>query len=230
MRNWIFRFFLISTVVVTITSTPAKAGVKVMPFGDSLTAGGFNLSDGYHTASGYRETLDNLLSEAGLQVQFVGSYQDGAFANNHHEGHSGKRIDEISSGAVQWVSAVKPDIVLLLIGTNDCIQNYDLPNAMNRLSDLIANIRLGAPNSVIFIATTVPNGTPDTEARVLTYNSDLAKFVQTRMQTDTKIHFVDLYKLANLQATDLIDGVHPTPTGYAILGQVWFNVLNAYLK
>jgi lysophospholipase L1-like esterase len=230
MRNWIFRFFLISTLLVILTPAPAKAIVNVMPFGDSLTAGGYNLSDGYHTASGYRETLDSLLSEAGFKVQFVGSYQDGAFANNHHEGHSGKRIDEVSAGAEQWVSAAKPDIVLLLIGTNDCIQNDDLPNAMNRLSDLIANIRLGAPNSVIFISTTVPNATPDTEARVLSYNNNLANFVQTRMQTDSKIHFVDMYKLANLQITDLIDGVHPTPTGYSVMGQVWFNVLSAYLK
>ena len=229
MRTKYFQFLMAGFSLVTLLSVSAMATTNIMPFGDSLTAGGYNLSDGYHTDSGYRQTLYNLLNGAGISVHFVGQFQDGAFAENHHEGHSGKRIDEISAGAQAWVSAAQPDIVLLLIGTNDCIQNYDLGNAMNRMSDLIANIRLGAPHSVIFISTTVPNGTPDTQTRVLAYNSALTTFVQARMQTDAKIHFVDMYTLANLQMTDLIDGVHPTPTGYATMGKVWFNVLNTYL-
>jgi acyl-CoA thioesterase-1 len=205
----------------------AQTSLKIMPFGDSITAGGYNLNGAYYTGSGYRQTLWNLIQTTGLNASLVGQFQDGSpgFTENHHEGHAGFRIDQISAGAVAWVAAQNPDVILLLIGTNDCIQNYDLPNAMNRMQTLLTNIQTAAPRVQVFIATTIrdnyPN-MPEVQGRVLQYNQALTTFVQAKAATDAKIHFVDLYTLQN---SDLMDGVHPTSAAYAVLGQVWFNAL-----
>ncbi len=114
---------------------------KIMPFGDSIT-------DGYNgdTPGGYRVELFRLAHAAGKNITFVGSGSNGpntvggvAFPHNH-EGHSGWTIAPAGgrSGISTLVSTVmpqyKPDIVLLMIGTNDAIDNYDMPNAPKRLA------------------------------------------------------------------------------------------------
>ena len=118
------------------------------------------------------------MQAARKKVHFVGSYHDGlpGFNESNHEGHSGWRIDQISDGASAWVQTANPDIILLLIGTNDCIQNHDLSHAMDRMDGLLKNIQSSAPKAQIYISTTIPNANADVQARVLTYNHDLSQW------------------------------------------------------
>jgi hypothetical protein len=89
---------------------------------------------------------------AGKNITFVGSNSNGpatvddvAFPPNH-EGHSGYTIDPTPSrsGISPLVATVMPKftphIVTLMIGTNDCIDSYDLTNARVRLGALIDSI------------------------------------------------------------------------------------------
>jgi len=216
----------------------ARKPVQILPLGDSLTAGAYVLDGVFKTDSGYRYTLWKMLASAGYSVHFVGSLQDGPtnFPERRHEGHSGRRIDEIATGASKWVSDAQPDVVLLLIGTNDAIQDYDFPNVIHRLENLVSEIEAAAPRAQVFIATTIPNSVPEVQARVLDYNQQLTQWTELKMKLDPNIHFVDMYTQSGLQAgstgapSDLIDGVHPTPDGYAAMGRVWFQALEQILK
>jgi len=70
------------------------------------------------------------------KLDFVGSLSNGpnSLGDKDHEGHSGG-VDEIASSINGWLSA-QPDIIILMIGTNDMIVNFDVGNAPARLSAL----------------------------------------------------------------------------------------------
>ena len=61
----------------------------------------------------------------------MGTLQNGpaALADRNHEGHSGWRIDEIHASIDGWLTTYQPEVVLLLIGTNDVTQDYQVSTA-----------------------------------------------------------------------------------------------------
>ena len=113
-----------TTVVVSagIASAESNGGVRVMPLGDSIT-------EGTQVPGGYRIGLWQRLASSGYRVDFVGSQFNGpaSLGDHDHEGHPGWRIDQIDANIVGWLQPVTPRTVLLHIGTNDVLQNYDMP-------------------------------------------------------------------------------------------------------
>ena len=118
-------------VAVAMVATPvgpasaeSNGGVRVMPLGDSIT-------EGTQVPGGYRINLWQGFVNGGYTVDFVGSQSNGpaSLGDHDHEGHSGWRIDQIDANIVGWLRATTPHTVLLHIGTNDVLQNFDLPNA-----------------------------------------------------------------------------------------------------
>jgi lysophospholipase L1-like esterase len=240
------RHFAVLILLLALPFSNAHAfarSLRIMPYGDSLTAGAYIQDGVFKTDAGYRFALWKLLTEGGDRVFMEGSLQDGPadFSQRHHEGHSGWRIDQIAAQEHQWVLAAQPDVVLLLIGTNDCIQNYDMPNAVNRLSSLVEGIEADAPHAHVFVSTPIPHSIPDVNNRIIAYNSDLTSWVAFKSKVDPKIHFVDMYTEAHIRngivngvlgagPTDLIDGVHPTPDGYIAMANVWYQALVSALR
>src|SRR6187551_3033003 len=119
------------TLAGTLTPTGAaraesNGGVRVMPLGDSIT-------EGTQVPGGYRIGLWQRMAAAGYRVDFVGSQANGpaALGDHDHEGHPGWRIDQIDANITGWLAATGPRTVLLHIGTNDVLQNYNLGGAPN---------------------------------------------------------------------------------------------------
>ena len=108
------------------------------PLGDSITHGRTRFLrqpstyDG-NTPGGYRLPLYTRLTEAGYNVQFVGTSAEnpatGLGSQIRHDGHSGWKVSATSNGVYEnvgsWASAVRtqagraPDAILLLLGVND---------------------------------------------------------------------------------------------------------------
>ncbi|WP_155798182.1 SGNH/GDSL hydrolase family protein [Sorangium cellulosum] len=217
---------------------------KIMPFGDSIT-------DGYNgdTPGGYRVELFRLAHAAGKNITFVGSGSNGpntvggvAFPHNH-EGHSGWTIAPAGgrSGISTLVSTVmpqyKPDIVLLMIGTNDAIDNYDMPNAPKRLGALIDSIYAQLPNVLIVVAAPVPSRGDASKgddtalsARIKTYDDAIPAVVKARADAGRHIISVDMYTPFNPNKTTLLeDQWHPNLQGYVLLGEQWYAALQPLL-
>ena len=196
----------------------SNGGVRVMPLGDSIT-------DGYTTPGGYRIGLWQRFVSAGYKVDFVGSQYNGpaSLGDHDHEGHSGWRIDQIDANVIPWLQATNPHTVLLHIGTNDVNQNYDLPNAPNRLSALIDHITATVPTAEVFVAQIIPLGWASGDAAVQTFNSAIPGIVQNKVNAGKHVHLVDMHSA--LTAADLTDGVHPTAAGYDKMAAVWYNAL-----
>ena len=203
------------------SAPPAGGPVRIMPLGDSLT-------DGFTVNGGYRIDLWTMLASAHHSVDFVGSRHNGVsgLADKHHEGHLGWRIDELAGGATPWLQAYRPQIVLLMIGTNDMMQNYDLAGAPSRLSALIDQIRSVVPDAAIVVASIPRNGNGDVQTRILAYNAQIPGIVASK---GNKVSYVDAYTAIDpVHLAD--DGTHLTHNGYGRLAQVWYPAVHSIMN
>lgn len=193
-----------------------------MPLGDSIT-------DGYNVPGGYRIELEDLLVEDRRSVDFVGSRSNGpaSLADREHEGHSGWRIDEIAANVDGWLGAHQPEVVLLKIGTNDILQNYDLAGAPRRLSELIDRITTAVPSATILVSTLAPLGDAQQDERVRSFNAAIPAIVNGKVAGGKDVELVDMYPA--LTTGDLADGVHPSSAGYDKMATVWRSALSSVL-
>jgi lysophospholipase L1-like esterase len=198
----------------------SNGGVRVMPLGDSIT-------EGTQVPGGYRIGLWQRLTAGGYRVDLVGSQFNGpaALGDHDHEGHPGWRIDQIDANIGGWLAATTPRTVLLHIGTNDVLQNYNLSTAPGRLSTLIDHVTAGAPNAEVFVATIIPLSSASQEAAARTFNAAIPGIVQGKAAAGKHVHLVDMH--AALTAADLIDGIHPTATGYDKMAATWYAAARA---
>jgi lysophospholipase L1-like esterase len=225
-RRWLSAATLAAalTVIGVATGTPAHAesngGVRVMPLGDSIT-------DGIQVPGGYRIGLWQRMVAGGFRDDFVGTLFNGPsnLGDHDHEGHSGWRIDQIDANIVGWLQTTTPHTVLLHIGTNDVLQNRDLPNAPGRLSTLIDHITATAPTAEVFVATIIPLGSASQESAGRTFNAAIPGIVQRNANAGRHVHLVDMHSA--LTAADLSDGVHPTAAGYDKMAAAWFAALRS---
>ncbi len=205
------------------TDGPAKAPFKVMPLGDSITYGHGSSSGfpgtGPSQATGYRTRLVTELRAAGLNVDFVGSLQDGpAHTDRDHEGHRGWRIDQIAAHIDGWLTRYRPDAILLNIGVNDLALRFDVPNAPARLSALIDQIRKDLPTADIFVQKLVPGHIEPYVSLINAYNAKIPAIVAGK---DSKVHLVDQ---STIPGIGLYDQTHPNDFGYA---QMTYNLYQA---
>lgn len=214
------------------------APCKILPFGDSIT-------DGFGTGGAYRVELFRLAHQAGKNVTFVGTGSngpqmvDGVTFPPNHEGHSGFTIDptQSRSGISPLVSGVMPQftphIVTLMIGTNDCIDDYELASAPMRLGALIDSIYQALPDVLIVVAQPIPSREDALNTRIQTYNATIPAVVQARADAGRHIRLVDMYApfvaVSDYKTSLLKDTWHPNEDGHAILGERWYSALEDVL-
>jgi lysophospholipase L1-like esterase len=205
---------------VSPAAAESNGGVRVMPLGDSIT-------EGTQVPGGYRIGLWQRLSAGGYRVDFVGSQSNGpaTLGDHDHEGHPGWRIDQIDANITGWLTTTTPHTVLLHIGTNDVLQNYNLSTAPDRLSTLIDHITAAAPSAEVFVATIIPLSSASQETAARTFNAAVPGIVQSKVAAGKHVHLVDMH--AALTTADLTDGIHPTATGYDKMAATWYAALQA---
>ncbi len=207
---------------IFVAVAPSEAATRVMPLGDSIT-------HGWNVTGGYRIDLEDRLIAAGLDVDFVGSQSNGPseLADREHEGYPGKRIHEISDRIDSLLPRQRPEVVLLLIGTNDMIGHHLLASAPARLSSLISQIAAGAPGASILVSSLPTLDTTDGDRRVRAYNAAIPGVVADHAARGHRVSFVDMYPA--LGRNDLADRVHPNRVGYDKMAAVWESALRATL-
>ena len=224
-----------------------------MPLGDSITEGKSQ------APGGYRLPLYNKLTAAGDSVQFVGSQTTNPGSlpadQQNHEGHSGAVIAGYDGAAGMigdysvaagyrggltenigaWLgpNGAHPDVILLMIGTNDVF--YDpldhlaatAPDRLSNLISLISNKKTGLDPSAALIVAQV---TPDAySAASLTqaYNAGVASVVANHHDNlHENVSLVNMYSALD-PATDFLDGEHPNSDGYLKMADVWLTGMRA---
>ncbi|KAL4982143.1 SGNH hydrolase-type esterase domain-containing protein [Aspergillus falconensis] len=186
--------------------------LRVMPLGASITVG-YTSSDG----NGYRKYLREQLRYAGWEVDMVGSLANGTMKDNQNEGHFGDTIDHIAEAAVN-ATRLQPNVILINAGTNDCIQNIDITDADARLDALITHLFASIPDTTIVLSTLLPN---DFASRAVTrVSQEYRNLVARRRSRGDRIVLAEMgYFITDDQ---LVDGTHPTDTGYKSMAAVWW--------
>ena len=209
---------------IAVAAIPPVTPIKIMPLGDSITYG-------LYAPGGYRAPLYQQLANANFNVNFVGTQNNNPASwlpSIDHEGHSGYRIDQIASGFLSWVNAVpSPDIILLLIGTNDYGQQYNTASATNRLDQLISLIATNRPNARLVVANLTlrtDNSTYESQIET-TFNPFIPGIVAGHAARGQHVSFVDLHSA--LGAADLTDGLHPNQSGYDKMAAAWYAAITA---
>jgi len=220
--------------------TSAGTACAVLPLGDSITEGCCTAPEG-----GYRIELFRQAVTSGKNVTFVGSQMNGptTVANRtfpmRHEGRGGYTISGGGNGGIAGsitdsaIATYHPNIVLLMIGTNDLNNNIDVANAPSRLGKLIDEIITDAPNALVVVSTIIPISAPSGDQRTKTYNAAVAGLVSDRAAAGKHVILVDNYaafaKDQNYQTSLKADGLHPNTAGYTLLGQSFYTAIAALL-
>ncbi|MCW1916142.1 GDSL-type esterase/lipase family protein [Luteolibacter sp. GHJ8] len=188
--------------------------------GDSITEGS--------PSSNYRTTLRTILTNAGYDVDYVGTYtaNPGTLTDREHEGHSGWRIDQLDSNVSGWFSAIEdPDFILLHIGTNDFGQNFDTANAINRWDALILKMATLRPHANIVVTNIMQrSGAVDTNIQNQ-FNAFVQARVNAHIAAGRKVTFLDMR--AAVPLSDMPDGLHPNQTGSDKMANAWLGAIQA---
>jgi GDSL-like Lipase/Acylhydrolase family len=237
------RCWLIATstlLVLAVASSFCWAGpLLVMPLGDSNTVG-TALAPG-----SYRTRLWQDFGSDPTRVKFLGSQESGPpeLGNKLHEGHSGYTIDAAPVGFGGIIPNINgylggartnPDVILLLIGTNDINLNYEVDQAPARLDtliSLISDLSSGLkPNADLIVANIPPIDDAHNEfktgndnsanLRAMAFNATIPGIVAAHRAQGERVHFVDIN--SKLMLSDIADGLHMTPAGYAKVADVFY--------
>ncbi len=199
---------------------------------DDLNAGGYTFSFTGHT----NVNIDGLPATGGTSATNLYQFHSGisgAVIQNDGSGRTG-----IAQNLPTWwtqgrLASVKPNVILIMIGTNDVDIQLDLPNAPSRLGSLINTIYalpgIGLPS--IFVATIPPNrtNTPGDPINVSAFNAALPSLINGFRTAGKDVTLVDQYTpLNNSYATDMRpDNLHPNSVGNDIISQQWYQAIQA---
>jgi lysophospholipase L1-like esterase len=249
MNTSIFRTCLLLGVCLFVSSSAfssdGKALGRILPLGDSITAGYLSTAGGEYVPGGYRQELYDRLTAEGYSFDFVGSqtiYSTpllDAVGQNHHEGHNAYSIQQIIDGITQsnWLLA-DPDIILLHIGANDVLE-AGASTAPARLNTLLNEITARTPDAHVIVAQIIGGSTvvghpiaEQYDSAIAAYNMEVAGIVEARRLAGDNISLVDMYSLMNInhQTNELGqwlfgDTSHPSQVGYDLIGNAWADAI-----
>lgn len=233
-----FQIFLCITFCALVAPRKAYQNsmadvIKIAPYGNSITqAAGDRQS--------YRYPLWKKLIDANISFDFVGTMNTNFGGNPSrpdykgkpfdmdHEGHWGWRADEILNSLSSWLTKYTPDMVLMHVGTNDCIQAQTTSTTLNEITQIVTKLRTDNPAVVIFMANLIPCNASGASSRIDELNNGIMSLANQFNSQSSPIIFVD--QNSGVDAVkDLYDGIHPGPTGEEKMAQKWFDAINTYL-
>lgn len=210
--------------------------LRILCFGDSITEG-----SGAEFQGGYRGPLKKMLTDAGLKCDFVGRRRTHGLADPEHEGRGGCRISRMKRREVREMFEANRnlDIIILLIGINDLIENRNSVEAtISHMSELLDQCAQNAPKARIVVGNLVPNASDNpvnlydpanvyvgSEDKVLKFNRGLPIIVESKKAAGINVELVDLH--SRLSRKDLCDGIHPSRGGYTKIAEAWFRAIIA---
>lgn len=211
--------------------------LRIMPLGASITFG-LKSSDG----NGYRARLQDLLIKSGTRnVEYVGSRRSGMMVNNAVEGWPGLRIDQVLPKAQASVPVDLPNVILLNLGTNDCVQNFNIDNTTQtspaspqltanatytvgtRMLMAVEQLLEWSPNVTVIMSTLINNRAERVQERTLDANEQFRSVAAGLQSQGKKVVLAEMSAAAGgPNMTTMFDQTHPTDTGYAMMANRFY--------
>lgn len=211
-----------SAAIMTPGAT-SRPPIIVLPLGDSITQGA---SQPASVPGGYRSPLHSLLTNAGYQIQFVGSYAINpstsltAASNASHEGHGGYTTTDMlgnldanagtsGNNGGHWLDgiegtrpAIYPDVILLMAGVNDLgVNQLSATQGLAGLDALLNKLIALRPAARIVVSTLTPYiGTnyPLREQHQVEFNTALPGLVASHQAAGHRVQLCDVRTRVNM--------------------------------
>ncbi|MFC1569426.1 T9SS type A sorting domain-containing protein [bacterium] len=204
-RKLLSPFFLI----LMISSLYAEKAVKIMPVGNSITAGEHYNFPTLEERTGYRKDLYWMLINSGYNVDFVGSQTHGIRPETdsnwydwNNEAYPGSQINGIARKTKEALDVYKPDILLVHVGTNGGSWERKPGQVMAMLDSINAySVDYDHPMTV-FLCKIVKFFIEENSAPISQFNINVADSVAARTGDKIKIIMVDMENGAGLDYTD----------------------------
>lgn len=252
-----FLAFTMSSISISIVPASSEVDQKELGaiwfVGDSITQGNADRDP----EGSPRKALYDLLDGKGYKFSFTGHYaknvdglpETGATVGenlfHYHSGVSGILIgDENREGMSSileksWTSGrlaeVKPNIILIMLGTNDVGRGYELDKAPDRLRALLEQIysfpAIAQPK--VFLASIPPNRRIEVErTNVMVFNESVPEIVDEFRAKGRDIYFVDQFTpIENAYEANMCpDNLHPNGTGNETMARQWFEAIEESLE
>jgi lysophospholipase L1-like esterase len=146
--------------------------------------------------------------------------------DNDNEGWPGAVIDEVHTKAKESAPKFKPNVYLVLVGTNDCVQNRDIPKAGERLHSMIDDLFTASPRATVVLSSLIVNRNSTIDGRVKDVNAQYKKLADELRAAHKRVVFADMHGADGPQVNDLVaDGTHPTDAGYKKLAHIFYKAL-----
>jgi lysophospholipase L1-like esterase len=215
-------------LVLAQPAVSAAAPVRIMPLGDSITAG----------PGCWRAYLWDRLQHSGYtNIDFVGSQPGGGCPvpfDGDSEGHGGYAATGIAdqNQLPPWLAAARPDVVLMHLGTNDLWGGTIGTDAiLAAYSKLVDQMRGSNPDMKIIVAQIIPmepSGCPGCAQRVVALDNAIPGWAAGKTTARSPITVVDQWTGFSA-AADTSDGVHPVDSGFRKMADRWYPAVAAAL-
>jgi lysophospholipase L1-like esterase len=195
-------------LILVISCSQTGDPVKIMPVGNSITAGEHYGFPALEERTGYRKDLYEMLNNAGYHVDFVGSQSHGIRSEDetdwydwNNEAYPGWKIPEIARMLKISLKIYKPDILLVHVGTNG--RNWkDKPGEVEDMLDMINDFSVENNHSITVFLCSIINRFKGEDTLTTQFNQDVIKMVNNRIGDNIKIILVDMEDGAGLDYSD----------------------------
>jgi len=171
----------------------AENNIRIMAFGDSLTAG-FGLAP----ADSFPSQLQRALEARGIPARVL---------------NAGVSGDTTSGGLARldWALSDRPDMVIVALGANDALRGIDPAITRANLSAILDSLREKKLPVLLVGAYAPPNLGRDYEKSFNSIYPDLAK------EYDVPLYPFFLEGVVTDPSLNQGDGIHPNPEGVAVI-------------
>ncbi|MEV7011225.1 FG-GAP-like repeat-containing protein [Streptosporangium sp. NPDC051022] len=154
--------------------------------------------------------------DATPRVDWVGSIRVGTMSDRETEGWKGYRIHEIAGKAQCAVDLFQPNLITLIAGGNDVIQNYEMGGAIGRLEALVEQVSADSHGVAVLVAGVQPFRDGAVDARGEAFTAQVPAMVDRLVERGLHVVYTDI---SGLDQSDIgPDGIHPNDQGYDKIG------------
>ncbi len=194
----------------------AAEPLRVMAFGDSITKG-----IGSSHGAGYRQAFLARMHDAGVEVDMLGRFRDGPEdMDRDHQGHPGRGVAKLDQVSFEELRKEHPDVVILLIGTNDAKESKFVPEAFRIRYSVLLDRTLAESRTRMVAATIPPHRFGKGAGVRQAMNRIIREEVEKRAAEGKSIRLVDVYALLDDRA-DFVDSLHMNDAGYDKVGNAF---------
>ena len=207
----------------------SQSATRIMPLGDSITHGS-------GAAGGYRYPLYTALTNAGYNVDYVGTQTGNSVpelgTEINHEGHGGWRASHATIGLYEhlygWFDQIDdPHVVLIHVGTNDS-NDPDFEHCIDEVDALVTRVAECQPDAKIVVTTLMKRGAEDlSDSRYIAitnhFNPYVYPLVTNHQAQGHNVHYLDRH--AHVELADMDDNLHPNAVGYQKMADAGFPVI-----